>query len=338
MATAKNAKILIELGQTLTDYTLMSDAGDQQIFFLSGVPIWSKKSGYEVTVLPNGISSGRNLLSAGSTNDTARVAAFTAYSKGAEQSPSATSVTVPRPTTGGYAKIISVTMATDGSIDKVAGTEGAAFSETRNAAGGPPYIGVDDVEVGQVRITGSTAAALTADDLHQVVGTSTERFDYPNWTVNSIGDGEQAETVKQKNAYIKMDAALPGAHTAAAAKRIYTKYYEPVFSELTRTMDFSPAEESHTVTSQEYYRGTIGSVSAALGQGSFTALLNDGLTDALIAEKNQIITVKFFPDENKSPYALTQGKVGLDRTFPYDNQNQAEVTISAETQTAEFSS
>jgi hypothetical protein len=338
MGTAKNAKILIELGQTLTDFTLMSDAGDSQVFYLSGVSIWSMKSGYEPDIRPNGIVSGRNLLSAGTTNDTARVAAFTAYSKGAEQSPSATNVTVPRPTTGGYAKIISITMGTDGSIDKVAGTEGAAFSETRNAAGGPPYIGVDDVEIGQVRITGSTAEALTSDDLHQVVGTSTERFDYPNWSVNSIGDGELAETVHQKNAYIKMDAALPGAHTAAAAKRIYTKFYEPVFSELTRTLDFSAAEETHTLSSQEFYRGTIGSVSAALGQGSFTALLNDGITDAIIAEKNQVVTIKFFPDENKAPYALTQGKIGLERSYPYDNQIQADVTISPENETAEFSS
>lgn len=338
MSTGKNAKILIELGQTLTGYTLMSDSGDSQVFYLSGVSVLSKKSGYEADVRPNGIVSGRNLLSAGTTNDTARIASFTAYSKGAEQSPSATNVTVPRATTGGYSKIISVTMGTDGSIGKVAGTEGAAFSETRNAAGGPPYIPVDDVEIGQVRITGSTAAALTADDLHQVVGTSTERFDYPAWNVNTIGDGEKAETVRQKTAYVKMDAVLPGAHTGGAAKRIYTKYYEPVFAELTRTLDFTAAEESHTVTSQEYYRGTIGSVSAALGQGSFTALLNDGITDALIAEKNEIITVKFFADENKAPYALTQGKIGIDRSWPYDNQIQAEVTISPETKTAEFSS
>jgi hypothetical protein len=338
MGTAKNSKILIELGQTLTDFTLMSDAGDAQIFFLSGVDILSKKSGFEPEILPNGISSGRNLLSVGTTNDTCRVAAFTAYSLGAEQSPSATSVTSVRASTGGYAKIISVTMGTDGSIDKVAGTEGATFSETRNAAGGPPYIPVDDVEIGQIRITGSTPAALTADDLHQVEGTSTEKFNYPQWTVNTIGDGEQAETVKQKNAYIKMDAALPGAHTGGAPKRIYTKYYEPVFSELTRTLDFAAAEESHTVTSQEYYRGTIGSVSATLGQGAFTALLNDGMTDALVGEKNQIITIKYFPDENKNPFALTQGKIGLERSFPFDNQIQADVTISAETQTAEFSS
>jgi hypothetical protein len=338
MGTAKNSKILIELGQTLTDFTLMSDSGDSQVFFLSGVDVLSKKSGFEPDIRPNGISSGRNLLSVGTTNDTCRVAAFTAYSKGAEQTPSATAVTSVRATTGGYAKIISVTMGTDGSIDKVAGTEGATFSETRNAAGGPPYIPVDDVEVGQIRITGSTAAALTADELHQVVGTSTERFDYPAWTPNTIGDGEQAETVKQKNAYVKMDAALPGAHTGGAAKRIYTKYYEPVYSELTRTLDFAAAEESHTVTSQEYYRGTIGSVSATLGQGAFTALLNDGITDAVIGEKNQIITVKYFPDENKSPFALTQGKIGLERTYPFDNQIQADITISAETQTAEFSS
>jgi hypothetical protein len=316
----------------------MSDAGDAQIFHLSGVDILSKKSGFEPDIRPNGIVSGRNLLSPGTTVDFVKVAAFTAYSIGAEQTPSATNVTATRATTATYAKIISVTMGTDGAIDKVVGTEGAAFVETRNAAGGPPYIPVDDVEIGQIRVLGGTTETITVDHLKQVVGTHTERFDYPNWNINAVGDGELAETVNQKNAHIKMDAALPGAHEAGAAKRIYTKFYEPVFSELTRTLDFAAAEEAHTVTSQEFYRGTIGSVSSALGQGSFTALLNDGITDAVIAEKNQVITVKYFSDENKSAFSLTQGKIGLERSYPYDNQIQADVTISPETQTAEFSS
>jgi CO/xanthine dehydrogenase Mo-binding subunit len=87
-------------------------------------------------------------------------------------------------------------------------------------------------------------------------------------------------------------------------------------------------------------RGKVQVITGAssIGQGGFTALMNDGLTDSLVAEKDQVLTVKFYPDENKSAYGLTQGKIGLTRTFPFDNQNQAEVTISAENPTAEFAS
>jgi hypothetical protein len=338
MATGKNSKIQIETGQTLNAFAAMTDSGDQQIYTKTAGLIWSGKSGFTPDVRPNGITSGRNLLSAGATNDTVRVAGFSAYSKSVEQSPSATSITVTRATSGGGYKIISVTMASDGSIAKVAGSENVgAFSETRDAAGGPPLIPVESVELGQVRITSSTAAAVTSDEIFQE-GQYTEHYDSPVWDENNIGDGIGAAAAAQKNAYIKFQSALPQIHTGAVPKAVYLKYYAPQFTEVSRVLDFVPAESSHTVSSQEYYRGAIASVAESVGQGSFTALLNDGLTDSLILQKNAVITVKQFPDENKNPFSLTQGKLGLGRTFPVANQNQAEVTISAEKPTAEFSS
>ena len=338
MPTAKNSKILIETGQSLNDFAVMTDSGDHQVFTISGGDIWSGKSGNTPDVRPNGITSGRNLLSAGTTNDTVKVAAFTAYAKGSEQSPGATSVTATRATTGAYYKTISVVMASDGSIDKVAGTEGAAQSEVRNAAGGPPYIPVNDVEVGQIRVSGGTAAVVTADELFQVIGQHSEAYDTPTWDENNVGDGEAAEASAQKNAYVKFLSSIPLIHTGGIAKKVFMKYYEPLLQEVSKALDFTPAESSHSVTSQEYYRGAIASVSESVGQGGFTALLNDGLTDSLVGEKNQVITVKQFPDENKNPFSLTQGKLGIARTFPVANQIQAECTISAERGSAEFSS
>jgi len=338
MSTAKNSKIQIETGQVLNDFAAMTDSGDQQVFTITGGTVWSGKSGFTPDVRPNGITSGRNLLSSGTTNDTVRIAAFTAYSKSVEQDVSATSATFSRPTTGGASKIISITMASDGSIAAVAGSENAGgFSETRDAAGGPPLIPVESVELGQVRVTSSTAAAVTSDELYQE-GQYTEHYDSPVWEENNIGDGIGADAAAKKNAYVKFQSALPQIHTGTVPKAIYIKYYAPSFEEVSRALDFVPAESSHTVSSQEYYRGAIASVAESVGQGSFTALLNDGLTDALILQKNQVITVKQFPDENKNPYSLTQGKLGLNRTFPVANQNQAECTISAEKPTAEFSS
>lgn len=338
MSTSENAKIQIETGQTLNDYAILTDAGDHLVHTISGGTVWSGKSGYEPDIRPNGIVSGRNVLSAGTTNDTVRIAAFTAYSKGTLQSVSATDTTITRPTNNSNYKILSITMVSDGTVAEVAGTQGSAISETRNAAGGPPYIPVNSVEVGQIRVSSATAAAISSDEIYQVVGSHTERYDYPVWTENNIGDGQAAATSSQKNAYLKFAAALSLDHTAGVAKKIFIKYYAPIMSEVSRAFNFRPVENSHNVTSQEYYRGTIGSVSSSIGQGGFTALLNDGLTDNIVAEKDQVLTVKFFADENKSAYSLTQGKLGLARTYPVDNQNQAEVTISAETITAEFAS
>jgi len=161
MPSASNAKVEIELGQQYHAMAAMTDSGDHQYFTISGGTVWSGKSGFTPDVRPNGIVSGRNLLSAGTTNDTVRIAAFTAYALGSLNTVTATSATIGRPTTAGYYQINSITMASDGSIAVVAGTSHAsAFSETRDASGGPPYIPVNSVELGQIRTTSSTAAAI----------------------------------------------------------------------------------------------------------------------------------------------------------------------------------
>ena len=340
MATSADAKIQIETGQTPVSYAAMTDSGDHKVHTISGGTVWSGKSGFTASVRPNGIVSGRNILTTHASNDKVTIAAFTAYSKGTLQTVGATTATITRTATADKAQIHSITMASDGSIAVVEGTVSAstAFSETRDAAGGPPYIPANSVELGQVRVTDEAAAAIASTEIYQVVGTHTERYDYPLWTENNIGEGEAASAAAKKNAFIEFASALPAIHTAGAYKQVYISYYTPIFTDQQRALDYTPSENSHTVSSTQYYRGTVGAVASSIGQGGFTALLDDGTTDALVAEKDEVLTVKFYPDENKSPYHLTQGKIGLTRSFPVDNQNQATVTISAENITAEFSS
>lgn len=341
MATSENAKIEIESGAgTLTTYAALTDSGDHQVFYKSGATIWSGKSGYKPDVRPNGMVSGRNVLSTHANDDTVTVAAFTAYSKGALQTVSATTVTIGRPGTDSRACVYSVTMASDGSMTKVKGTVSAdtTFSATRDAAGGPPLIPAESVEVGQVRITSSAAAAIASSEIHQVVGTHTERSDYPTWDEDNIGDGEMADSTYEENAHIKFLSALPLIHTGSVPKAVYVQYYTPAFIELGNAMDFVPAEESHSVSSQQVYRGTVSSVSKSLGQGSFTALLNDGVTDALLSERDEVITVRFYPDEDEDAYTLMQGTLGVSRSFPSDNQNRAECTVTCERKASDFAS
>lgn len=339
MSNSENAKIQLETGQTLTDYAAMTDSGDHQVFTAGSV--WSGKSGFTPTVRPNGIVTGRNLLTTATTNDTINIAAFTAYSKSTLNTVAATVTTITRAATATRAQVHSITMASDGSIAVLEGTLSAstAFSETRAAAGGPPLIPVNDVELGQIRVTSSTAAAVSSDEIFQVVGTHTERYDFPGWTVNTIGDGAYADESAKTNSYIEFDSVLPLSHTGPVAKKVWTKYYTPVFSDLGRTVDFVPAENTHSVASTQIYGNkTVGSRSSSLGQSSFTVLLNDGISDTLVSLKDTIATVKFFPDQNKSPYILTQGKLGLGRTFPVADQNQASVTVSSENTSSEFTS
>jgi hypothetical protein len=337
MANSKNAKIQIETNQSLNAHAAMTDSGDHRIFTLSGKTLWSGKAGYTPEIRPNGVVSGRSLLSAHASANMVTVAAFTAYLKGVLISSTATDMTIGRASTAAYIKISSLSLSSAAAVAVVAGTQGAAESATRGAAGGPPLIPPTSIEIGQIVFTGTTAAVVAVSEILQN-GSYTERALEPMWTEKNVGDGEACATSAEKNAHIKFASALPLIHTGAIAKKVYAKVYTPALSELSRTMNFRPSENSHSVSSQEYYRGTVGSTATSIGQGGFTALMSDNLTDSLVGEKDQVLTVKFYPDENKAAHAITQGKIGLTRTFPFDNQNQAEVTISAENATAEFAS
>jgi len=341
MAQSKNALIQIETGQNLVASQAMSDSGDQTVFNVSGGTIFSGKSGYSASVKPNGIVTGSNLLSTHASNDTVTIAAFTAYSKGVLQSVSATTGTITRPTTDNLSQVFSVTMASDGSIETVEGTIGTDtnFSETRGVAGGPPLIPVNSVEIGQVRIISNTAATITTDEIKQVPSVHTEISTYPNWTVNNIGEGSNASASAKKNAFVEFDSALPNDHVGSIPKSVYIEYYSPIFSSLQLSKEFVPVENSHSVSSEEFYGNkSIASVSSSIGQGSFQVVASDGITDTLVREKDEILTVKFFQDRNKAPYLLTQGTVGLSRSFPVDGQAMINATISSEVISAEFSS
>ena len=337
MATSSKGKISIEIGRTLTSYTAMTDS-DHQIFYRGTT--WSGYDGAEADVRPDGMVTGRNVLSVHASNDTITVAAFTAYSKGALQTVSATTDTFTRGTGPGKAKVISVYMGSDGNVAVVPGGEGAtaAFSDTRDAAGGPPLIPVGGIEIGQIRTTVSTAQAVTAAEIFQVVGTHVDRYDYPDWTEYPLGKGYNADTTNEKKAHIKFSSSLEAKYTGSLYKHVYVQYYTPTYAEVMKTLDFVPAEDSHSVSSTQYYNGTTTGKSSSLGQCSFTALLNNAVNDTILGEQDEIITVKFWPNRNKNPYILTQGTLGVGRTFPVNNQNQASCTISAEEGSVSFES
>lgn len=339
MATSANALDQFESGRTLTDFTAMTDSGDNTVHTLSGVTIFSGRSGYEPDIRPNGIVTGANLLSTHATEETVTVAGFTAYSQGVLKTVTATTAVVVRPT-GAYAKIDSITMTSAGAIAVVEGTEAAdaVFIATRGGDGGPPLIPVDSVEIGQVRMNTSASAVITESMIYQDIGTHQERFDYPVFETNNTGFGLLATVPAKKNAFVEMASALPDIHTGPIAKKIYAKVYSPTFVTLPRSKDFVPATESASVTSEEYYRVVVGSTSTSLSAGSLSLGMTDNVTDAIWSADGYVTTFKHFPDQNKTPYILTQGTVSITPANPKSAQNNATVTIAAERKSVRFDS
>lgn len=338
MATAENAKVQIELGQELNDYELMTDYDHQ--YYTASEDVWSGKSGYEPSVRPNGLITGGAVTpAASSTNDKVDVAALTCYLAGVLTTVNAaTDQTVSRGADANICRINSITITSAGAVDVLEGTAHTAFSETRGGNGGPPYIPVGSIEIAQVRLGSVTAADVTSDEIYDVVGQHCERYDYPTWDENNIGLGLAAPVSAADNAYVKFAAELPISHTGDTTKRVYIRFYEPVFSDLVKTMDFKPVENTHSVSSVQYYGGTAGSRSSSIGQGGFTALLTNGVADDLVKNKDEVLTVKFYPDRLKGQYILTQGAIGIVRSFPVAGQIQAACTITSENISADFES
>jgi len=326
MSNAENAKLQYEGGQNVNAMSALTNSGDNTIFN-SGATLFSRRSGFEPVVRPDGVATGGAVVKAASgTDDLVDLAALTAYIGGTLKTVSATiNLTCLRGATTNTHRINSITVTSAGAVVVVSGTASTAFSETRGAAGGPAYIPVGSVEVAQVRLTSITTAPVQDAEIFQVVGLHQERYDSPLFEIDYL----QGKVV--------FNDALPTIHTADAVKGVSASYASPIFADVPKSVDFVAPETSHSVSSTQIYGSTLGSSSSSLGQGSFTAYLEDGINDALVKLKNQNLFFKFFPDKYKGDYILCQGKLGISRTFPAGDEIQASCTISANSEGKEVS-
>ena len=334
--TAANGKLQYEGGQTFVSMVALTDSGDNQIFN-SASTLMSDKSGYQPVIRQNGLVTG-GAVTVGAGNDNVAVAGMTCYLAGVLTTVEADATNaIVRASTTNYMSISSVTITDAGAIAVLAGTEGAALSATRGAAGGAPWIPAGSIEIQQVKTTDDTAAAITSTELFGVVGTHVERYDFPAWdTIYNFNDDSDY-------AHVKLISELSESHSADAgsttvSKEIYAEYYTPIFADQGYASDFVPPETTYSVSSTSVYGSALGAESSSLGQGSFTAYLDDGITDNIMAQKGSRLWFRFYPDRLKTPYLVCQGKLGMSRSFPAADNIQSACTISASTEGEEVSS
>lgn len=334
---AENAKISYESGQNLVSFVALDDSGDH-VNFLSDDELWSNRAGYTPVVKPNGLATGGAVsVAASGSKDVVDIAALTCYLAGILTTVGASAdVAIERPSISDYV-IYSICVLANGTFSAVKGVEGSSFADGRGAAGSAPYIALNAIEIAQVWLSSKTPAVITADEIKQVVGTHCERYDYPTWEQKRFN----VENGIIGKAGVEFDSALPLIHSAASpvlavAKKVYAQYYTPSFTDIPKSDAFVPAEISHTVSSKQIYGTTLGSSSQTLGQGTFNAYLEDGISDGILALKNQELFFKFYQNRlNSTPYLLGQGKLGISRTFPAADHITAACTISCEQAFAE---
>ena len=333
--SAENAKIQYESGQSLVNFVALTDQGDHKDF-RSADNFWSNRSGYNPDVKPNGLATGGLVtpaISGGS--DKVDVAALTCYLAGIETTVNAAAdQTITRPTGGSPLNThnkSSVTVTSAGAIAIVKGTDGTSWSDTRGAAGGPPWIPTGSIEICQVHLSSAGAGVITDDEIVAIPNSSQEQYNFPAWAEHRFN----AENGILGYAGVEFEAALPLIHSDDAGsttkpKKVYAKYYEPIFTDISKSSDFVPPETSYSVSSKQIYGSAIGATSTSLNQGSFTAYLNDGITDNILKHKGENLFFKFFSDRLKSAYVLCQGILGVTRSFPAGDQITAACTVSSE--------
>lgn len=332
MPNAENAKLEYEAGQSPTGYTALTDQGDHKEF-KSAANLWSGRSGYAPTVRPNGLISGC-AVTVDPVNDQINVASGKCYLAGVETDVSAAAdQTITRAVTTDTHMINSVTIDSSGAIAVIAGTDGTEFSETRGAAGGPPWIPTGSIEIAQVRTTSYTAALITADEIYQGPDTYTEWYFSPVWTV----DYSDVDNLVLGYAGVTFASEVSQRHSddagsSTSGKKIYASYNEPSFAEISDAYDFVPPGNTHSISSKTVYGRTKGSKSSSINPGSFSMEMATGITDGILNFVDDLLWFRFYPDRNNDPYILCQGYLGVSQKFPADNNIDASCTIAAETE------
>ena len=319
--------IMYEAGQTAYPFEAMVNSGDNQTYTASFAPI-SGAAGFEADVLPYGIITG-GLATPGDSADEVDISAMTLAAPGmtgadanGEVTVAGATVTITRGSGSGFI-VNSVTVDNTGGLAVVQGTESSSFSETRGAAGGPPFIAEGAIEVCQVRVSDTASSVLTANEIYRVSNLHREEANYPAYTL------DQGEGV------VEFATALPLIHTGGLPKKVYIAGYTPLFAPIPRCSDWSPAGSSISPQTVDTYDGTFSAgATTTLNSASFTAILDNGISDPIIEKVGQVLWFEYRPDRDQSfPKQLTIGRLATTWTQEASGGKvQANFTVAPESE------
>lgn len=329
--TGANASVQVELGSISYPMSALSSVSspttDVNKKFVTLAEYISDLAALQAEVRLDGVLTGL-ALTPGSGFNEVDVSAGSAYIQGQLVEVTATTVSdITRPTTIGQVLVTALTVDSAGSITATPATEGAT-STTRGAAGGPPYLPVDEVLIGYVTATyydGSASGEriLTAGEIDS---SSKEYAAIPSSKVvfhdetQLVGIVEMANTLPQIHA---ATAAGPG----TACRNVYASYYEPEFEEIPDAKDFSFTEDVSTYKSKAYKDA---SEETAIGTPSWSASFSAYFTtvdDILNLVKNSKRWIKHYPDSDLAPHWAGMSIVKVGRETPVENNMMASITL-----------
>jgi hypothetical protein len=302
-STGRKGKITTELGKTTYTQDALSSvtvpAADVNKKFEGSAERFSGIEGNEPIVYLDGVESGCN-ISISATANAYDVSAGTFYIKGTSYSLSASTAntSLTRPTVDGNITVNAISVDTSGSLTVTAGSEGTT-STTRGAAGGPPFIPVDEVLLGYITLGFTSVSGGLVVTASELDNDSKEYTYLPGYKVI------YHDTAESKG-LINFDAALNAIHTGSVTRNVYATYYAPLsWVEISDSKDAVTTSDQSTVKSQAYDDDTEGtSMGIKSWSGSFD-YYDDKVSATMLRELDETRKrwFRFYPDRDGTEHS-----------------------------------
>jgi len=317
MPNTENGRMKVESGVTpFAMQELTQNAGGTQ--YTSGEALWSNNGTKKPVVRVNGIISGGKMTPGASAEEVDIEAAVVNLNGAVVSVPSATLSAV-RATPTDTHKISSVVV-DSGTLQYaiVTGLDSTSFSEARGAAGGPGYIPVDEIEVGQVRLGSNASAVVEESEIFQVPEVHQELASFPGYAIDF------------RTGAVVPDEAFVASHTGDVRRKVYASFNTATLTNLFKVQGVTMPNVTRSITSEATTDGAVASSTSTLNNGSFTMVATSGVTDLILQLKDQFLWVQWQPDRFKTENHKVQGYVNPVVTFGPDSNTSIAVTVTPE--------
>jgi hypothetical protein len=317
MPNTENGRMKVESGVTpFAIQELTQNAGGTQ--YASGESLWSNNGTKKPVVRVNGIISGGE-ITPGASDDEVDIAAAVVNLNGVVVTVPSATLSAVRATPTDTHKITSIVVDSGTEIYAVVtGSDDTAFDEARGATGGPPYIPIDEIEIGQVRLSSNVAGPVTESEIFQIPEVHQELASFPGFSIDfRIGA-------------VIPDEAYVASHTGDVRRKVYASFNTATLTNLFRVQAVTMPNTTRSITSEATTDGAVASSTSTLNNGSFTMVASSGITDLILQLKDQLLWVQWQPDRFKAENHKVQGFVNPVVTFGPDSNTSIAITITPE--------
>jgi len=328
--SGKDGMVEVELGATYFPMQALSSVSSPASAvnkkFTTGQTYISPIEDYEPNVRLDGVVSGL-LITASVNADEVDFSAGEVNVKGEVVQVTAGQVSsLTRPAIDGNIVQNAIVVDGLGAVTAEAGTEGAT-SNTRGAAGGPPYIPVDSVLLGYVILeyVAATGGAVVTDD--EIDSASKERADIPGYKI-LYHDGQDERNPDGSNeGCIEFTSILPGIHTGSTIRNVYMSWRTPTFEEVPDCFDVVKPETMDIISTRAY--GDL-YMEKETSSPSWTATFTKywkKVNDIIDVVKNSKRFIKLYPDKDEAGHWLGVCIITSGHSIPVGDAMSADISV-----------